>query len=220
VNNTRPADNRFSIAAPPCGRPGMIEVISAYGVKLRKSGREYIGICPFHRDKRPSLSVNEDKGVFHCFGCGEGGDVIRFIELIEQTDFKGALKILGIETGRSKPKPTRDNRKRFAAALLAGWINDQHLKVGVLCRELLRQIAIAESIADPELVESLTREWEILSDLHEDLQNPQYAGELWEARESIEFLTRWAEPEPLPEFPPLTPEYHEYLRAAVRGYPC
>ena len=198
----------------------MIEVISAYGVKLRKSGREYVGLCPFHADKRPSLSVNQDKGLFHCFSCGEGGDVIRFIELAEQTDFKGALKILGMETGRSKPKPTRDNDRRPAAALLAGWINDQHLKVGVLCRELLRQIAIAESITDPELVESPTREWEILSDLHDDLQNPEHASELWEARESIEFLTRWAEPEPLPEFPPLTPEYREYLRATVRGERC
>jgi CHC2 zinc finger len=200
-------------------KPSILEIVSEH-VLLRRSGKEHIGPCPFHDDTHPSLSVNEEKGLFHCFGCGESGDVIRFVELIEQTDFKGALKILGIETGRPKPKPTRDNRKRRAAALFAAWINEQHLKIGVLCRELSRQIALAERIPDPELVESLTHEWEILSDLHEDLQDPAYAEELFRTKDSIELITQWAQQEPPPAFPKLTPAYLAYLAAAVKGELC
>ena len=101
---------------------------------------------------------------------------------------------------RRKPDPARQR----ASARLAAWMNDQHLKLGSLCRELSRKIALAESIPDPELVESLSREWEILSDLHDDLQNPDYAAELWEARDKIELLTADVDPESLMEFPILT----------------
>src|SRR3972149_1904219 len=59
-------------------KPSIIEVLERY-LPLRKAGKEYIGACPFHPDKIPSLSVNEDKGVFHCFGCGESGDVFDFL---------------------------------------------------------------------------------------------------------------------------------------------
>ena len=82
-----------------------------------------IGLCPFHEEKTPSFTVNEEKQVFYCHGCHVGGDVIRFVELIERTDFKGALKLLGIEGGEYKPKP-RDIRKQRAAAMLAAWMND------------------------------------------------------------------------------------------------
>src|SRR5215467_1912576 len=169
-------------------KPSIIEAISKH-VSLRKSGKEYLGLCPFHSEKRPSFYVNEEKGFFHCLGSGAGGDAIRFVELIEQTDFKGALKILGIEGRNSKPRPVADNHKPRAAAMLAGWMNEQHLKVGGLCRELSRQIALAETIPDPELFGSFTCEWEILCDLHDDLQNPEHAAELWESRESIEAIT-------------------------------
>jgi len=199
-------------------KPPILEIVSDY-ILLRKSGKEYIGLCPFHDDRRPSLSVNPDKGLFHCFGCGESGDVIDFIMKLDGLSFPEARRALGMTAVREPRPRVKPSRKR-AVALLAGWMNEQHLKIGVLCRELSSQIVLAERIPDPELVESLTHEWEILSDLHEDLQNRQYAGELWEALKSIEAITRWAEPEPLPEFPPLTPEYHEYLKAAVREEPC
>jgi len=199
-------------------KPSIVRVIGKH-VELQKSGREYIGLCPFHADKRPSFSVNEDKGFFHCFGCGEGGDVIRFVQLTEQTDFKGALKILGIDGGEFKPAPVNTHRRK-AATLLADWLNRQHLLIGARCRGLSQQIALADSIPDRELSERFNREWEILGDLHEDLQNPQYATELWQAREAIEGIPQCTDPEPLPEFPSLTPEYREYLKAAVRGELC
>jgi hypothetical protein len=94
-------------------RPSIVAVIERY-VSLRKSGHSFVGRCPFHDDQHPSFTVSEDKGVFYCHGCHAGGDVIRFVELIEPTDFKGALKILGIEGGEFKPKP-KDPRKQQAA---------------------------------------------------------------------------------------------------------
>ena len=59
-------------------RVGLVQVISRR-VKLTKAGREWKGCCPFHNEKTPSFYVNEDKGFYHCFGCGVHGDVIRFV---------------------------------------------------------------------------------------------------------------------------------------------
>ena len=191
-------------------KPSIVAVIGER-VHLRRTGKNYTGLCPFHAEKHPSLSVNENKGLFHCFGCGASGDVITFIELIEKTDFKGALKILGLDDGDYKPRPRKDTRTNRAAALLAGWMNEQHLKVGALLRELSQQIALADEISDRELKESLERKWEILSDLYGDLQNPRLAGELWKFRETIENLTADVEPKAPEEFPEWTPEYAAYI---------
>src|SRR4030095_10905575 len=194
-------------------RASIVSVVGQY-VSLRKTGREYKGLCPFHSEKTPSLTVNDEKGLFHCFGCGAGGDVIRFIELIEGVSFKQALERLGICGDEYKRKPIY-TRRRCAAAKLANWMNEQHLKVGVLLRELSQQMGIAEQIPDTHLVESLNREWEILSDLHEDLQRPECAKELLEAKGSIEAITALTPVEPLPDFPEWTHEYEEYLAAQL-----
>ncbi len=195
-------------------KPSIIGVISQF-VDLRKRGREFIGLCPFHSEKHPSFSVNPQKGVFYCYGCGAGGDAITFIEVIEKTDFKGALKVLGLDTRGYKPQPRKQPRIKRAAALVAGWMNEQHIKVGALLRELSSQIALAHEIPDPELKETFEREWEILSVFHANLQRPEFASELWEARDSIEAITADAEPEPLAEFPPLTEAYRQYLRSIL-----
>ena len=200
-------------------KPSIISVVGEY-VHLRRSGEEYLGLCPFHSEKTPSFSVNEDKGLFYCFGCGASGDVFDFIMKADGLSFAEAAKALGVNSGRVQARRRPDPIKQRAAAALANWLNDQHLKVGTLLRELSRQIALAENIPDPELKESLEREWEIFSNLHEDLQNPAYAEELFKAMDSIESITRWAQPESLPEFPELTPEYRVFLRAAVRGELC
>ena len=97
-------------------KPSLISVVERY-VYLREAGNELIGLCPFHEERTPSFFVNEDKGVFHCFGCGEAGDVVRFIELLEQTDFKGAVKILGIHGGKYNPKPIGKTRNKRGAAV-------------------------------------------------------------------------------------------------------
>lgn len=80
--------NRLSIA----------EVVAPY-VKLIKAGRSMRGLCPFHKEKTPSFHVSVDRGTYHCFGCGVGGDMFSFIEKIEGVDFKGALAILAEKAG-------------------------------------------------------------------------------------------------------------------------
>ena len=194
-------------------RPSILEVVGRY-VALHKAGKQMSGLCPFHRETTPSFSVNEDKGVFHCFGCQAGGDVVEFIMRLEGLTFPQACKALGIARGEHTAPRVSPNRN--AAALLAGWLNGNYLKVGAMLRELSQEIALADSIPDIELVESLKRQWEILAGLHEDLQNPELAAELWESRAAIEALTADVEAEPLPYFPPLTPEYVRRLEDTLR----
>ncbi len=72
----------------------IVEVVEGY-TTLRKSGSNFSGKCPIHNDKTPSMVVYPDNQSWHCFGCNKGGDVIRFIQSVEGTDFKGAIAILG-----------------------------------------------------------------------------------------------------------------------------
>ena len=71
----------------------VVDVISKY-VTLKRSGRNFFGLCPFHKEKSPSFAVSPDKQIFHCFGCGAGGNVIHFISKIEGLDFKDTLELL------------------------------------------------------------------------------------------------------------------------------
>ncbi|HBM81322.1 MAG TPA: DNA primase [Clostridiaceae bacterium] len=71
----------------------IVDVISDY-VSLQKKGKNYFGLCPFHKEKTPSFSVLQDKQIFHCFGCGAGGNVISFIMKYRNVDFIEAVKIL------------------------------------------------------------------------------------------------------------------------------
>jgi len=71
----------------------IVDVISKY-VTLKRSGRNFFGLCPFHKEKSPSFAVSPDKQIFHCFGCGAGGNVIHFISKIEGLDFKDTLELL------------------------------------------------------------------------------------------------------------------------------
>lgn len=71
----------------------IVDVISQY-VNLKRSGRNFFGLCPFHNEKSPSFSVSPDKQIFHCFGCGVGGDVFRFVSKIENISFREAVETL------------------------------------------------------------------------------------------------------------------------------
>jgi DNA primase len=74
-------------------------------VPLKRSGSAWKGLCPFHGEKTPSFQVNGDRGVFHCFGCGVGGDVIKFIELFDKVTFPEAVRQLAARAGMPVPEP-------------------------------------------------------------------------------------------------------------------
>lgn len=80
----------------------IVDIISQY-VILKRSGRNFFGLCPFHKEKTSSFSVSPDKQIFHCFGCGVGGNVIHFISKIENVDFKESLEILAERAGIKLP---------------------------------------------------------------------------------------------------------------------
>jgi DNA primase len=87
-------------------------------VRLRKAGGTYKGLCPFHQEKTPSFTVTPARGTFKCFGCGEGGDAISFVEKMEQVDFVGAIESLGkrfgveLEYEESSPEADRERRRK------------------------------------------------------------------------------------------------------------
>ena len=78
-------------------------------VPLRRTGATYKGLCPFHGEKTPSFHVNRDRGFFHCFGCGVGGDVIKFVELRDRVAFAEAVRTLAQRFGLPVPE-SRDER--------------------------------------------------------------------------------------------------------------
>ena len=71
----------------------IVDLVNSY-VSVKKSGRNYKGICPFHSEKTPSFMVSPELQIFKCFGCNEAGDIFSFIEKIEGVDFHTALEIL------------------------------------------------------------------------------------------------------------------------------
>jgi len=74
-------------------RASIVEVISDF-VSLKKSGKNYLGLCPFHSERTPSFTVNEEKGIFHCFGCGAGGNIFNFLMRASHLNFPEAVKEL------------------------------------------------------------------------------------------------------------------------------
>lgn len=79
-------------------RASIVEVISDY-LTLKKTGRNHLGLCPFHSEKTPSFTVNEEKGIFHCFGCGAGGSVFHFLMQYDQLSFPEAVERVGKRYG-------------------------------------------------------------------------------------------------------------------------
>ena len=80
----------------------IVDVISQY-VPLKRSGRNFFGLCPFHKEKSPSFSVSPDRQYFHCFGCNKGGDVFTFVSEIERLSFKETIELLAERAGIDLP---------------------------------------------------------------------------------------------------------------------
>ena len=130
-------------------------------VPLKRSGSAWKGLCPFHGEKTPSFQVNGDKGFFHCFGCGVGGDVIKFVELFDKVSFPDAVRQLAARVGMPVPEPEEARQdaegQRDREALLkahevaASWFREQLASpAGAAAR---RQLAARD--LTPETVEQV-----------------------------------------------------------------
>src|SRR5262249_62150969 len=88
----------------------IVQVVSEY-VTLKGAGTALKALCPFHSEKTPSFSVHRERQVFHCFGCGAGGDVFEFVKRIENVSFPEALRILAEKFGVPIPAETGFNQR-------------------------------------------------------------------------------------------------------------
>ena len=122
-------------------RNDIVDVVSQY-VILKRSGRNFLGLCPFHKEKTPSFSVSPDKQIFHCFGCGVGGNVIHFISKIENLNFRESLEMLAEKSGITLP--TTNNGEDLKKQEL----KEKIYKINELVAELYHK-TLYEPIAKP-----------------------------------------------------------------------
>ncbi len=99
-----------------------LEGVVGRRVKLVRRGRELTGLCPFHQEKTPSFTVSDQKGFFHCFGCGAHGDVIGFVMRTEGLSFPEAVERLASEAGLELPRETPAERQRHETAVTLGGV--------------------------------------------------------------------------------------------------
>jgi DNA primase len=139
-------------------RASIVDVVSDH-LTLKKAGRNYVGLCPFHADKNPSFTVNEDKGIFHCFACGVGGNVFNFLMQFEHLSFPEAVervaKRYGImieqTDGRRDKRDAKDRESLFRinerAALYYREVLLRHPE-GRKALEYLKRRGIEEALAE------------------------------------------------------------------------
>src|SRR5262249_53721172 len=98
----------------------IVEVIGER-TTLKKAGRSWKGLCPFHNERTPSFTVDREKGLYHCFGCGAGGDVIHFVRQIDRMEFPEAVEALASRFGVAIPRrargPREDAREKLIEAV-------------------------------------------------------------------------------------------------------
>ncbi|HEY3275757.1 MAG TPA: DNA primase [Syntrophorhabdaceae bacterium] len=103
----------------------ILDVVSNY-VKLRKAGKDYLGLCPFHKEKTPSFSVSVEKQIYYCFGCHEGGNALNFIMKYENLGFQDALESLSTQYGIKLERTGGDSRRPHQHDALMKLANHYH----------------------------------------------------------------------------------------------
>jgi DNA primase len=155
-------------------RVDIVELASEY-LTLKKAGRNFIGRCPFHQEKTPSFTVNRDKQIFYCFGCGEGGNVITFLMKIADKTFPEAIKDLAEKTGVVLPLMPSGKESRQKDSLKEGILNlnlraAQHFSrilyspAGKVAREYLQNRSISEETIKQFRLGFVPDTWRSLAD--------------------------------------------------------
>jgi len=153
-------------------RVSLVEVVQSY-VALRRVGRNWVGLCPFHAEKSGSFNVREETGRYRCFGCGAAGDVFRFVQDIEHLDFVGAVESLAAKSGyqltytSGTESKDRQRRKRLveAMALAADWYHERLLTSpdARAARDYLRARGLAGDVARQFKIGWAPDDWDALS---------------------------------------------------------
>ncbi|MBI5101365.1 MAG: DNA primase [Nitrospirae bacterium] len=132
-------------------RVDIFDLVSGY-VQLKKAGQNWKGLCPFHGEKTPSFTVNQSKQIFHCFGCGAGGDVFAFVMKYDNVSFNEALRTLARKAGIALPDGNidrravlRDEKIRDVLVEAADYFRDQLRKSSRALEYLGRRGISAES---------------------------------------------------------------------------
>ncbi len=140
------------------------DIVAVVGdsVSLRKAGATYKGLCPFHGEKTPSFTVNKDKGFFHCFGCGVGGDVFKFMELQDKVGFQEAVRSLANRFGIPIPELEAGGEHRETAAEREALVKIHEVAVTHFREQLaspagarIRDYLLNERGLTPETIEKL-----------------------------------------------------------------
>jgi predicted SprT family Zn-dependent metalloprotease len=192
-------------------KPSIFAIVSER-VELRRAGRQYRGLCPFHPERTPSFHVDENRQRYKCFGCGESGDVVDFIMKSDALTFREAMRALGVTADRKPQRPLTPARKR-AAETAAAWVNEQRAKFNAMIVDAMEQRHLADEIGDSELAESFDREFVMLRGFYDTLEHPRPAAEMIALKNGIEAITEYVEivhNQPAP-FPALTSKYRNTL---------
>ena len=152
MNQLIPADKIEEIKQ----RADIVQLISEY-VTLKKAGRNFLGLCPFHQEKTPSFTVSRDKQMFYCFGCGEGGHAFTFLMKVSNMTFPEAVRHLARKTGVIIPEPAMSDQEReqYGIREQVYRINEAAAKfftsrlfseIGLPAREYLKKRGISEDV--------------------------------------------------------------------------
>src|SRR5580698_8531871 len=103
----------------------IVQIVGQY-VPLKRAGSKYLGVCPFHNDRHPSMNVNPRMGIYKCFACGAGGDAIKFVQEFERVGFVEALRLVAAKAGIAIPEGLafgdKDGGDKTAAVVQANQI--------------------------------------------------------------------------------------------------
>lgn len=157
-------------------RLGIEEVVGSY-IKLEKAGKNLKGKCPFHNEKTPSFYVTPERGTYHCFGCGAGGDIFSFVEQFEGLDFMGSLKLLAERSGvalefdKSTQEHRSEKEKLLAIMEDATVFFEGGLAHSDEARDYLKKRGIKEETAKNFRIGYIPADWRLLFNY---LKNKKY----------------------------------------------